>query len=136
MAKIAKTLRFEAALIEQAEELQQEGESESALYVRLIEKGIESYTRKEKKGAQERTESAVSSLQDNQQEQQQTALITALESHITDLQKQLETKDGQINALQNITQAAQALHGGAIVKALPTGQGRFKRAFYILTGKE
>lgn len=134
MAKIAKTLRFEAALIEQAEELQQEGESESALYVRLIEKGIEAY--KEKEGAQERTESAVSSLQDNQQDGAQTALITALQEHINDLQKQLETKDGQINALQNITQAAQALHGGAIVKALPTGQGRFKRAFYILTGKE
>ena len=133
MVKIAKTLRFEAALIEQAEELQQEGESESALYVRLIEKGIEAY---KEEGAQERTESAFSSLQDNQQDGAQTALIAALESHITDLQKQLETKDGQINALQNITQAAQALHGGAIVKALPTGQGRFKRAFYILTGKE
>lgn len=133
MVKIAKTLRFEAALIEQAEELQQEGESESALYVRLIEKGIEAY---KEEGAQERTESAFSSLQDNQQDGAQTALITALQEHINDLQKQLETKDGQINALQNITQAAQALHGGAIVKALPTGQGRFKRAFYILTGKE
>ena len=132
MTKIAKTLRFEAALIEQAEELQQEGESESALYVRLIEKGIEAC---KEEGAQERTESAFSSLQDNQQEQQQTALITALQEHINDLQKQLETKDNQIDALQNITQAAQALHGGAIVKALPAGQGRFKRAFYILTGK-
>ena len=134
MAKIAKTLRFEAALIEQAEELQQEGESESALYVRLIEKGIEAY--KEKEGAQERTESAVSSLQAEQDSGAQTALITALQEHINDLQKQLETKDGQIEALQNITQAAQALHGGAIVKAQATGQGRFKRAFYILTGKE
>ena len=133
MTKIAKTLRFEAALIEQAEELQQEGESESALYVRLIEKGIEAC---KEEGAQERTESAFSSLQDNQQEQQQTALITALQEHINDLQKQLETKDNQIDALQNITQAAQALHGGAIVKALPAGQGRFKRAFYILTGKD
>ena len=134
MAKVAKTLRFEAALIERAEELQEEGESESALYVRLIERGIEAY--KGKESAQERTESAVSSLQVEQDSGAQTALITALESHMNDLQKQPETKDGQIEALQNITQAAQALHGGAIVKALPAGQGRFKRAFSILTGKE
>ena len=134
MGKVSKTIRLEEELAQSVEELRQDGETDTALYVRVIAAGVEAY--KEKEGAQERTESAFSSLQDNQQDETQTALITALESHINDLQKQLETKDNQIDALQNITQAAQALHGGAIVKALPAGQGRFKRAFYILTGKE
>ena len=133
MGKISKTIRLEEELEQSVEELRQDGETDTALYVRVIAAGVEAY---KEEGAQERTKSAVSSLQDNQQDGTQTALITALQEHINDLQKQLDTKDGQIEALQNITQAAQALHGGAIVKALPAGQGRFKRAFYILTGKD
>ena len=133
MGKISKTIRLEEELAQSVEELRQDGETDTALYVRVIAAGVEAY---KEEGAQERTKSAVSSLQAEQDSGAQTALIAALESHINDLQKQLETKDGQIEALQNITQAAQALHGGAIVKALPAGQGRFKRAFYILTGKD
>ena len=134
MGKVSKTIRLEEELAQSVEELRQDGETDTALYIRVIAAGVEAY--KEKEGAQERTESAVSSLQAEQDSGAQTALITALQEHINDLQKQLETKDGQIEALQNITQAAQALHGGQLVKALPAGQGRLKRAFYILTGKD
>lgn len=119
MAKVHKTLRLDEELADRAKAAQRPGESEAATLARLIEAGLDSL-----EGTQGRS-----------------ALVAALEANISDLRQQVAIKDGQIEALQGITKAAQALHGAsevAHVKSLEDGKqpGRWARAWAAITGRD
>ena len=122
MAKVHKTLRLEEGLADRAKAAQRPGESEAATLARLIEAGLDS-------------------LEGTQGGSGDSALVAALEANIADLRQQVAIKDGQIEALQGITKAAQALHGAsevAHVKSLEDGKqpGRWARAWAAITGRD
>lgn len=108
MPKIVKTLRLESDLIEQAQALQLEGETDTALYTRLIQQGIRAYESAVNKG--------LPPLQADTQSGAQTSLVVALQAHICDLRTQIKKKDNQIEKIndallvsQEQTKAAQVL---------------------------
>lgn len=124
MAKVHKTLRLDEELASRAKVAQRQGETDTATLARLIETGLDFLESEEKD--REGTD----------------ALVSALQANINDLREQVAVKDKQIETLQGITQAAQALHGASEVvhvKSLEDGSnqpGRWARAWAALTGKD
>ncbi len=120
--RVHKTLRLPAELADRASLARLDGETDTQLYARLIEAGLDA-------PAEQPTTTA------------SQATVEALKGHIADLQKQLAVKDGQIEALQGITERAQALHGAAemarakrLESAEDKGKSRLARAWAAFKG--
>jgi uncharacterized small protein (DUF1192 family) len=145
-AKVPKSLRIDAELDTRVQALRCEGESDVAAYSRVITAGLDVLEGEEEEAAP--NVGLVDALQAN---------IADLREEASSLQAQLETKDGQIAALQTITANAQALHGAtdalqakqlekdadtateqtqAAPLAVARPRGRWARAWAALTGRD
>ena len=146
VGKVHKSLRIEESLEARAQALKAEGESDATAYGRIIEAGLDALEGR----AQEQTQGGEAAACKEENPSSLQAVVDVQAAHIADLQtrlakadEQLATKDGQIKALEGITQAAQQLHGASDVihvKQLESTeakkQGRWARAWAAFTGKE
>ena len=142
MGKVHKTFRLDEELAEGVSDLKAEGESESAVYSRIIKAGLdalESANQAEpgtpaEGGAGKEEASSLQALQ---------AVIDAKSEHIASLEKQLQAQNEQVVAAINSLQASNAAQvTGDIVTAKliesteAKKQGRWARAWAAFTGKD
>ena len=142
MGKVHKTFRLDEELAEGVSDLKAEGESESAVYSRIIKAGLdalESGNQAEpgtpaESGAGKEEASSLQALQ---------AVIDAKNEHIASLEKQLQAQNEQVVAAINSLQASNAAQvTGDIVTAKlierseAKKQGRWARAWAAFTGKD
>ena len=110
--KVHKTLRLDAGIAGKVKALQLDGETETALYSRVIAAGVEALRKPQEAPTAAQEAQAVPGAGDAG-----AAVIEALNSHIQTLKavneaqaEQLKVKDLQIESLTAITQASQTLH--------------------------
>ena len=142
MGKVHKTFRLDEELAEGVSDLKAEGESESAVYSRIIKAGLdalESANQAEpgtpaEGGAGKEEASSLQALQ---------AVIDAKSEHIASLEKQLQAQNEQVVAAINSLQTSNAAQvAGDIVTAKliesteAKKQGRWARAWAAFTGKD
>lgn len=141
MAKVHKTLRLESAVADRVSTHKEEGESDSAVYVRVIVAGLDAMEQNDATGARispdndpERVNTqqpSVDALNELLAAKDET--IGALQSSVDILTAQVATKDDQIAKLTKLTDQAQQLQAITEAKALPAKTGisdRIKDFFF------
>ena len=145
MGKVHKTFRLDEELAEGVSDLKAEGESESAVYSRIIKAGLdalESANQAEpgtpaEGGAGKEEASSPPALQ--AVVDAQAAHIATLEKQVDVLTEQLSTKDKQLDKWADVAKGAQQLHGASDVihaHQLDSGDNKERRGIWArLFGK-
>ena len=142
MGKVHKTFRLDEELAEGVSDLKAEGESESAVYSRIIKAGLDALEGR----AQEQTQGgkAAAGKEENPSSLQavvdaQAAHIATLEKQVDTLTEQLATKDKQLDKWADVAKGAQQLHGASDVihaRQLDSGDNKERRGIWArLFGK-
>lgn len=105
MAKVQKSLRIDSEIVERITPLKAEGESEAALYNRVLKAGLDSL-----KGNQETPQEQQAEASAYEKELLE-ANIKDLRGNIDLLKEQIALKDKQIEALTTLANNAQIVSG-------------------------